>query len=229
MCYVKLIKGLRDQGIDVEVLAIEPDSFDAPGENLIDHSLKQLVPPGITMHWVRSWENNPAIRAIKRFAWTRSIFRALVEPRKNEWTFPARTYLDKLDLKGFDLILTCSQPHCNHLLGHYLKQRTGKPWIAYFSDPWTDNIYSDYRSASILRYHRTLEEKVIGTADAVFFTSPEILDLVMTKYPAALRSKCGVLTHSFVPEWYGGHAGADTPASGDSKLRIVQTGHVYVP
>ena len=35
-----------------------------------------------------------------------------------------------------DAILTSGPPHCVHALGHWLKRRTGCPWIADFRDPW---------------------------------------------------------------------------------------------
>jgi hypothetical protein len=98
MCYVKLITGLRAQGVDVEVVSISPDSFDAPGENLTDEALCRAVPKNIVNHVVRSPESTPIFKMIKRFGPLQHLLYRLVEPRKREWTIPARRYLARLDL-----------------------------------------------------------------------------------------------------------------------------------
>lgn len=228
MCYVKLLAGLKANGFDLDVLAIDPDSFYFPGGKSLDPTLQELVPDGVREHRIWSWESHPVVNALRENRLTRQLLYKFFEPRKREWTFPALRYLQRLDSASYDVILTCSQPHCNHLLGLRLKQLTGKPWIAYFSDPWTDNVYASYASSKVFKYNLTLEQSVISQADRLFFTSPEILDLVMEKYPATLREKCGVLPHCFIPAWYKENRALDTPALND-KVKVIHTGHFYGP
>lgn len=229
MCYVKLAKGLQEQGHQVSVLAVDPDTFEFPEGWKKDDAIKQLLPPGVAVHLVRSWETNPLIRLAKRFRLSRELFLSVLEPKKIEWTYAARSYVRKhFKADDVDVILTCSQPHCNHLLGQYVKQKLGKPWVAYFSDPWTDNVYAPYSSRRVLRRHLALEADVMLEADAIYFTSPEIQNLVMCKYPIGVRQKAGVLPHGFVPQWYeGGGEGRGRRAG--RRVRFVLTGHFYGP
>lgn len=228
MCYVKLVVGLHELGHNIEVLTIKPESFDAPIENMVDRSLEKLLPKEIVNHEIWSWEASPAIKLLKKLRTGNLLFYKFLEPRKNEWKYPALKYLKGIDVDKFDIILSCSQPHCNHSIGHYLKQRTGKPWIAYFSDPWTDSAYSAYKNERIRRYNMELERKIITGADRVLFTSPEMSDLVMKKYSASVREKSGVLTHGFVPHWYS-KASRETAAAKSAEIKVVQTGHFYGP
>ncbi len=229
MCYVKLAKGLQEQGHQVAVLAVDPDTFEFPEGWKKDDAIEQLLPPGVAVHLVSSWEANPLVRLAKRFRLSRELFLPLLEPKKIEWTFAARSYVHKhFQSADIDVILSCSQPHCNHLLGRYLKQKMGKPWIAYFSDPWTDNVYTHYSSRRVFCRHLALEKAVLEKADAVYFTSPEAEHLVMNKYPENIRKKSGVVPHSFVPQWYEGGSG-NRERRAESRIRFVQTGHFYGP
>jgi glycosyltransferase involved in cell wall biosynthesis len=229
MCYLKLAKGLQEQGHQVAVLAVDPDTFEFPEGWKKDDAIEQLLPPGAAVHLVKSWETNPLVKLAKRFRLSRELFLSFLEPKKIEWTYAARSYVRKhFQPDDVDVILTCSQPHCNHLLGRYLKHKLGKPWIAYFSDPWTDNVYAQYSSRRIFHRHLALEKDVVAEADAVYFTSPETEHLVMGKYPQKLRQKAGVLPHGFVPQWYEGGSESRERRTG-GRIRFVQTGHFYGP
>lgn len=230
LCYLKLVTGLRKYGHSVTAVTVDPDSFDLYDENLLDSTLERFLPGGVVNYRVRSWESNPLLKFMKGRGIGREMLYRMFEPKKREWVFPAVRSLKKLDLSSYDLILSCSQPHANHLIGYWLKERTRKPWIAYFSDPWTDNMYTHYRDAKALRYNREWEDRVIGAADVVLFTSEEMLRLVMEKYPRGMARKCGVLPHSFIPEWYGLPGGLmEDQERRRGRLRFVHTGHFYGP
>ena len=227
MVNLKLVKGLAELGVGLEVVTVDPATFVAPGEGPIDPALEKLLPAAVINHRIRSWEIRRWVKALKASGLARCapLYR-FFEPRKREWTYPALRHLRRRGLDDVDLILSCSQPHCNHLLGLRLKELSGKPWVAYFSDPWTDNVYTSYPRERIFRYHLQLERKVLDKADRIFFTSQETADLVLRRYPAAIAGKCGVLPHSFVPEWY---PAAPLRREPDGPIRIVQTGHFYGP
>ena len=226
MCYLKLILGLRKLGVEVEAVAIRPETFAAPLEGLADPSLVQLLPTDLTVHWVRSPETHPVVRLLKRSdAVQRGLYRVF-EPRKREWTITARRVLSRLDLSKYDVVLTCSQPHANHLLGLTLKEWTGLPWVAYFSDPWTGNPYARPTSARVRAYHRELETRVLREADRVLFTSPEMERQANASFPELLRGKTGVVPHGYVSEWYGL---TKPPLPAEGPLRVLHTGHFYGP
>ncbi|MEW5746947.1 MAG: glycosyltransferase [Nitrospirota bacterium] len=225
MCYLKLLAGLRAMGHTADALAVDVGSYHGPMGNYTDLSLLQLVPEGVGVHTVRSWERHPLMKMLKDIEIGRRLLYPLFEPQKKEWYFPAVRRLKRQDLRGYDAIISCSQPHANHLIGERLKKLTGKPWIAYLSDPWTDNPWGEYRSKRIRAYNLALERSVIEKADAVLFTSEETLALVMKKYPDRLSTKCGVLPHCYVPEWY--RLGASRGRDGGGRTRILHTGHFY--
>lgn len=225
MCYLKLVLGLRARGAEVEVLGIDPRSFMAPGPGLLDESLTRLVPDDLVQHRVRSPETHPAVRLAKRLIGTTPLGIRWFEPRKREWTGPGFRRLRRLDPSRYDVILTCSQPHANHLLGLEMKRRFGRPWVAYFSDPWARNPYARFATPRVAAHHRRLERQVLEAADHVLFTSAEMERLAREDHEDILAGKSGVLPHAFVPDWYGP---PKAPARA-GPVRVLHTGHFYGP
>jgi hypothetical protein len=113
------------------------------------------------------------------------------------------------------VLVTFGQPMSDHLAGLTLKRRTGVPWIAHLSDPWSDNPFRTDGPVS-RALNRRLERRVVRQADRLVFTSAPTVDLVMAKYPAALRAKVRVLPHAFAP------AGAPTAARRDGEPVVVR-------
>jgi hypothetical protein len=100
-----------------------------------------------------------------------------------------------------ELIVTFGEPMSDHLLGLRLKQEFGIPWLAHFSDPWSDNPFRNIQPLSKLA-NRLLERKVIGAADATAFTSDETVRLVYRKYDRKFQDRAFVLPHAFDPAAY---------------------------
>ncbi len=114
-----------------------------------------------------------------------------------------RAVLGHLPASGFsaDVLVSFGEPMSDHLLGLRLKQHLQLPWVAHFSDPWSDNPFR--RPFFLSNYvNRRLEARVVKHADRVIFTSRETLDLVMRKYPPAWHAKARVIPHSYEPEQY---------------------------
>ena len=118
-----------------------------------------------------------------------------------------------------DLVVTFGNPMSDHFFGAEYKRRKRAPWIAHFSDPWVDNPYRRHSAFSDW-LNRRMERKVIGEADAVIFTSPETLDLVMGKYPAQWRDRAFYLPHCYDEEAYDG---ALRPADDSYVIRSIGT------
>lgn len=122
-----------------------------------------------------------------------------------------------------DLIVSFAQPMSDHLIGLDLKKLYRVPWVAHFSDPWTDNPFHDYDSLT-KRINLSLERNVIEFADRLIFTSAETAELVMAKYPAGWKTKTRVLPHSFdtSPQ-------SSRPAENQARITIRHTGEFYGP
>ncbi|MGA1841292.1 MAG: hypothetical protein ACMUIU_11765 [bacterium] len=217
---LKLMKGLVDQGYKIYALSIDANSFEA--KTKLDSDLNRIVPNEIINRKVWSLETNLFFRIIKKL---RVLYKLYV-PYKTEWYFPAVRSAKRL--KDYDIIFSCSKPDSCHLVGYYLKKTTGKPWIAYFSDPWLNNPYENYKSKRIYNYNLKLENQVITNADRILFTTKETQAFVMKKYPDSFFNKTGIIPHSFISEWYDLSNG-DVFHKRDEKKRLIHTGHFYGP
>jgi glycosyltransferase involved in cell wall biosynthesis len=135
----------------------------------------------------------------------------------------ARTVLAEGLAGRDDVLVTFGQPMSDHLAGLRIKRRLGLPWIAHFSDPWSDNPYLSQNPISRLRL-RNMERQVFGEADRLLFTSPETVDLVMRKYPGNWRDKTSVLPHAYDPQLYRQVA---APREGNGVLTLRYVGNFY--
>lgn len=137
-----------------------------------------------------------------RSAWNR-IYR---NPDKfKSWIKPVLekvTKLTKTPTHHFDCIVSFGQPFSCHLIGLELKMRLQLPWIAYFSDPWTDNQYNEYDEHSRF-LNLKLEASVVESADLILMNSIETIDLVFSKYAKSLKTKARVLPHAYDASLYG--------------------------
>lgn len=226
--YLKWFKGLGELGYKIDTLSINPESFDPTGKLLMDYSLSQLIPPGLTSHTVWSIEKNKLLKMIKKNKIGYILFYKLFEPWKIEWYFTASKFLKRYDFKNVDVIFTSSKPDSTHLVGLYLKNKTKKPWIAYFSDPWIGNPYFVWKSKKIYQYNCKLEKKVVENADVILFPTKEMALLTLKKYSDNLLKKARILPHCFVPEWYE-LSKEDSFKKKGRKKRVVHAGNFYGP
>lgn len=58
------------------------------------------------------------------------------------WAYDTVQYIEEnLDLEQYQVVYTTSGPSSAHLIGFYLKQKYGIPWVADYRDQWTFNPY----------------------------------------------------------------------------------------
>lgn len=101
-----------------------------------------------------------------------------------------------LESSSNPLLLTFGQPWIDHEIGLRIKRRSSVPWVAHFSDPWTDSPFFVEGHASDLDRQLRLEGLTVEQASALVFVTQDTADLVMRKYPAHYRSKVHVIPHS---------------------------------
>lgn len=70
-----------------------------------------------------------------------------------------------------DLIYSTSFPYSDHVTGYLLKKLSGKPWVADFRDPWTQNA-SARNQGWRYRVDQWVEGRVLRTADRVIGVTP---------------------------------------------------------
>ena len=84
------------------------------------------------------------------------------------WAYDVTQYIEKyVDLDQFEVVYTTSGPASAHLIGFYLKQKYGIPWVADYRDPWTFNPYgADYNPNNMgQRFLFELESVLLRCAD----------------------------------------------------------------
>ncbi|MBV7298636.1 hypothetical protein [Enterovibrio paralichthyis] len=136
-------------------------------------------------------------------------------------------YSAKLDSKAetqSDCIVSFGVPMSDHLLAMKLKAKYGTPWIAHFSDPWSDNPFKKHHILSKF-INKKLEEIVISAADEVIFTSEETKKLVMSKYPDLQKGV--VLGHSYDAALYPEAQAQAQAHREDGKTVIKHIGSLY--
>ena len=90
------------------------------------------------------------------------------------WVKPSVKYLEKYILEHkIDTIITSGPPHSLHFIGLNIKKKLDLKWIADFRDPWTTIGYHKELklSAYAANKHKTLEKKILNTADTIIVTS----------------------------------------------------------
>ena len=163
-------------------------------------------------------------------AWCRAAFRMLppfgrLPDRQQVWIGAAtRAAGHRMNAAGHNVIVSFAQPWSDHLIGLRLHRTHRLPWVAHFSDPWTDSPY--LRGSPWLRARwARMEADVVRDANALVFVTPQTADAVMRKYPDAWRRKAHV-----VPHGYDAAQGATIvpEARGQARrLRIAYTGRFY--
>jgi glycosyltransferase involved in cell wall biosynthesis len=136
---------------------------------------------------------------------------------------------DRIRRHRVDALVTFAQPWSDHRVGLALADWHPRlPWIAHFSDPWTDSLYDAGQPDDVRAAERRTEHDVVKRAEAVVFTNHYALDLVMAKYPASWRSKAFVVPHTTDPELLEASVIAGPPPSQGRPLRLAHVGNLFV-
>jgi len=98
-----------------------------------------------------------------------------------------------------DLIYSTFSPASNHWLALQLKRRTGLPWVADFRDLWTDDYRYEEPSARRRVAHRSLENELLETADAVISVSDRQTELLARRISRS-AAKFYTITNGFDPD-----------------------------
>jgi glycosyltransferase involved in cell wall biosynthesis len=177
------------------------------------------APSGVTLAPVRSLEEKLFFRALWRIA---APIKMLPD-EKWVWIAPASRVATRLAAEQrFDALVSFAQPWSDHLVGLRVHRITGLPWVAHFSDPWTDSPYQ-HGSEWQQRLWRRMEADVIRTATALIFVNVQTAARVMRKYPAAWQAKVHVVPHGFDPT----DRPPPSPGPAGGPLHLVYTGRFY--
>ena len=188
--WLKFVKYLPDFNIEPVVYAPLNPTYPIIDSDLIDEISSQTVvirkkifePYGFASLFLKSKiksisaGNIPSQRnqtALEEFLiWIRG--NVFIPDARIFWIKPSVRFLKKyIKANHIDTVITSGPPHSMHLIGLQLKKKLELRWIADFRDPWTTIGY--HKSLKLSAYaenkHKSLEQKVLQSADLVIVTS----------------------------------------------------------
>lgn len=121
------------------------------------------------------------------------------------------------------LIYSRAPKHVSNVVGWRLKRKTGRPWVAHFSDPWITAGLPYRRLQRLIGL--PLERSILRDADALVFVTRQAMERVMKPYPASWRQRARVIPHGYEVQ-------SDAPAvpacpPGEGPLTMIHAGAFY--
>jgi len=163
----------------------------------------------------------------KLFPLLKRIKQAVLIPDDQILWFPnaVRTGLAVMESHGIDAIWSTSGPVTDHLVGLYLKRKTGKPWIADFRDPWTQNMHR-----TSIRWREWLEDRlermVHREADVLLTVTHAFARNFRQKFAEEVR-RVEVIHNGFDRADYADLDGVLEPSDPDRPMTFLYTGIFY--
>lgn len=187
------VASLHHEGWDVRVLTTTALHLSQP----LDETLLERVPSDLKVERVASPEAVFAAR-FPRYgkALARWTGRNLLPEEFFPWSFPAtKRGNDMIASWRPDVIYSRATKHVSNVVGWRLKQATGLPWVAHFSDPWIRGG----------RYHRPIqkfygaiwESRILRDADALIFVTRQAADRVLADFPSEFSKRVHIIPHGF--------------------------------
>lgn len=107
----------------------------------------------------------------------------------NLWAWKARRTAARICAEhDIDLVYTTLPPFSAAFIGHFLKRRTGLPWVVDYRDLWAGDVLREWLAPSRQRFERWLERKLLRSADAIVAVSaPKIEYLRQLHEPISAR------------------------------------------
>ena len=106
--------------------------------------------------------------------------------------------------EDIDAVLAISAPHSSQLVGALIAAATGKPFIADFTDPWSQNFTVQKHSAWRRRFERRMERWVFRRARKVIHVSERQRNRVIAEFPDVPPERHCVIPNGFDTEDFSG-------------------------
>lgn len=189
--------------------------------------------------------SSPSVQSPPQFSlalWVKRLRRAILAPlyliqnppvdQNLFWSLRVVPLARQIIKQGdIDVILTTSPPWSPLLTGFLLKLLTGKPWVADFRDPWTDNTFIYFPTAIQRWFDAHLERFLVRRANALVAVTPPLVQ-GLTERVAGSKKKPPVL----IPNGWDEDdlvSDADVQAGGtleqntDGKIILLHPGNAY--
>jgi glycosyltransferase involved in cell wall biosynthesis len=210
--WLKFVKYLRD--FQLEPIVYVPEN---PNYPITDNSLLDEIPEGIKILKQPIFEPY-GLASILSKKKTKRISSGIIQKHKKQsvleramlwirgnffipdarkfWVKPSVNFLsDFIEKEAIKTIITTGPPHSIHLIGLDLKEKLSLQWLADFRDPWTSIGYHKKLklSTAAAKKHKSLESKVLNTADKIVVTSKT----TKTEFESITKKPIEVITNGF--------------------------------
>lgn len=141
-----------------------------------------------------NYQHKSRSEKLKDFIYNLFYFPDHAEP----WILPAALAGKKIiRTHGIDVIFATGSPWSSLLVGYLISRWTGKPLIADFRDPWTNNPFHHSKGKLLDRWAMKLERKVVQQAAHVSLNTDALREDFLTRYPSIEPIKFSVLPNGF--------------------------------
>ncbi len=142
------------------------------------------------------------------------------------WAYDVVQYIEKnIDLDSFQVVYTTSGPSSAHLIGFYLKQKYGIPWVADYRDQWTFNPYGAAYDPNNMgqRFLFELESVLLHQADCNLTVENSVVQAYMEQFDLP-REKIVSITNGYDEEDF---VALRVPQERTDKFTINYSGLIY--
>lgn len=225
---VRFIKYLREFDWEPLVLTVRPAAESALDLSLVEYVPQGTIVEATRMWRPDQWTSlvvpwrskKPAVRTelpvstssvgkkVDRDAsWFRRKYRYLRQrvlatpDPKIWWARPSfRQALKMIREYSPNVIFSTAPPHSSHLLGVWLKRRTGLPLVLDFRDPWSRAPWQGDRCDDALaKTNAKLERLCVSSADAVILNTQRTQQEFEEFYGPAFQGRFHTITNGFDP------------------------------
>lgn len=137
-------------------------------------------------------------------SWLRELPRWILFPERRVGWLPFAFLQGRRLLREFpvDVIYSTSTAVTSHLIAYLLREESGKPWVADFQDPWSQNV--QYPSRIHKAAARRLEERVLRSADRIIVTTEHHRRMLLAGFSSLTEDKVTVIPMGYDPEIFEG-------------------------
>jgi glycosyltransferase involved in cell wall biosynthesis len=114
--------------------------------------------------------------------------------------FPGAVWAGLKLVKQCDILYSTSDPFTDHLVAYFLHKLSGKPWVADFRDPWTQDVMYQRASRLRSRVDAFLEKHLLKAANVVVVTCAATAKSFQDLYPSLPKDKFIEITNGFDAE-----------------------------
>lgn len=214
---LKFVKYLRN--FDYEPIVLTREASQAA---LKDETLLSDIPSGIKIVRTRAYDF-AALPGVLKYV-GKLLNKILIPDPAVVWQYTSRKKaLEVLKANDIDVVYTTSAPYSDHLLGIYLKKRLPSiPLVCDFRDEWTNNPYHVRRFLRA-KIERSLEKKVLASANCLIANTPVMLANFLRDNPET-KNKFYVIPNGYDDDDFVGIKAIE-PAN--TKFTLTYTGLLY--